>query len=173
MLVMKLTKCLLRAALFILMLCSCQTDRLPDHSDFNSDDTETWELRPFYGEIRFLILDQDTGEAMPDVALQVSNLRIEEQIAGKRMSSGPDGLIIIHQLERGITYWGDGPAPATFTFSAPNYHKQTYSVAELVAGTSYDPYSTVDLPTTTYLNEDGKEIELPLYEFTIRLAPSD
>ena len=171
---MKLTKYLLHAALFVLMLCGCQADQPPDHSDFNSDDTETWEVRPFYGEIRFLILNQDTGEPIPDVALRVSTLRIEEQIARKSMSSGPDGLITIHQLERGITYWGEGPAPPTFTFSAPNYHKRTYSVDELVAGTSYDPYSAVDLPTTTYLYEtDGKEIQVPVYEFTVQLAPSD
>ncbi len=171
---MKFTNYLLHAALFVLLLCGCQADRPPDHSDFDSDDTESWEVNPFYGEIRFLILDQDTGEPIPDVALRISTLRIAEQIEGKSTSSGQDGLIIIHQLDRGITYWGEGPAPPTFTFSAQNYYTQTYSVDELAAGTSYDPYSAVDLPTTTYLyGADGEEIQLPVYEFTIHLTPSD
>lgn len=171
---MKFTKYLLPAALSVMLLCSCQADRPPNHHDFNSDDTESWEVRPFYGELRFLILNQNTGKPIPDVVLQVSTLRIEEQIAGKSMCSGLDGLIIIHQLERGITYWGEGPAPPTFTFSALNYHTEVYSVDELVAGTSYDPYSTVDLPTTTYqYGTDTEEIQLPVYEFTIHLSPSD
>lgn len=106
--------------------------------------------------------------------MRVSTLRIEEQIAGKHISSGPDGLIIIHQLIRGITYWGEGPPQPPFTFSAPNYYTQTYSVDELVVGTSYNPYSTVDLPTATFRYEtDAEEIQLPVYEFTIHLTPSD
>jgi hypothetical protein len=171
---MKFAKYLWPVALVVLMLCGCRADQPPDHRDFNSDDTESWEVNPFYGEIRFLIRHQDTGEPIPDVALQVSTLRIEEQIEGKVINSGQDGLIIIHQLKRGIMYWGEGPAPPTFTFSARNYHSQTYSVDELVSGTSYDPYSTVNLPTTSYrYGTDGEEIQLPVYEFTIYLTPSE
>ncbi|MBN1873300.1 MAG: hypothetical protein JXA33_03650 [Anaerolineae bacterium] len=45
---------------------------------------------------------------------------------------------------------------------------------ELVVGTSYNPYSTVDLPTATFRYEtDAEEIQLPVYEFTIHLTPSD
>ncbi len=170
---MKLKKYLLPVALFVLMLGGCQAERSPSNSDFNSDDTETWEVLPFYGELRFLIIHPDTGEPLPDVTLQVSTLRVEEQVADQNMSSGPDGLIIVHQLHHGITYWGEGPAAPTFTFSVPNYQTQTYSVDELVAGTSYDPYSTSDLPTTTYRRTETEEIELPVYEFTIQLAPND
>jgi hypothetical protein len=170
---MKFTKYLLHAALLILMLCGCQDDRPPNHNDFNADDTESWELCPFYGELRFLVLHQETGEPIPGVTLNVSTLRIEEQTGGKSISSEHDGLIIIHQLDRGITYWGEGPPQPTFTFSAPDYQTRTYSVDELVAGTSYDPYNGAGLPTTTFLyGTDAEEIQVPVYEFTIHLTPN-
>lgn len=65
---MKFTKYLWPAALFILLLCGCQADQPPNYSDFNPDDTESWEVNPFYGELRFLILHQDTGEPIPDMS---------------------------------------------------------------------------------------------------------
>ena len=59
------------------------------------------------------------------------------------------------------------------TDGAPRYRARIYSVQDLVSGTSYDPYRGNDLPTTIFQRQAGKEIELPVYEFTIRLVPSD
>ena len=81
--------------------------------------------------------------------------------------------MVVHQLERGITYWGAGPPLPVFTFSAPGYQTRTYSVTDLASGTSYDPYRSANVPTTIFKNEAGAEIELPFYEFTIRLAPKE
>ena len=80
---------------------------------------------------------------------------------------------MIHQLGRGITYWGDGPPPPSFVFGAPGFLTETYSVEDLASGSNYDPYSKAGLPTTTFSNKAGAEIEVPVYEFTVRLAPSD
>ena len=80
---------------------------------------------------------------------------------------------MIHQTQRGITYWGKGPPPPTFTFSALRYRTRTYSVDDLVSGTSQNPYRSDSLPTTTFRNEAGAEIELPVYRFTIVLVAID
>jgi len=47
---MKLGKLVLLTVLFGMMLGSCQANPTP-----NPDNIETWELYPFYGELRFLI----------------------------------------------------------------------------------------------------------------------
>ena len=160
-------KLVLLTALLVMMLSGCQ-DPFSDE-----DDVETWEKRPFYGELRFLIVREDTGAPIPGAMLQVSDLPIVELQDEASIASGQDGRIVIHQMVRGITYWGKGPPPPTFTFSAPHYRAQTYSVQDLASGTSYDPYRSNNVPTTTYQNKAGAEIELPVYEFTIRLVPSD
>jgi hypothetical protein len=165
---MKLGKLVLLTALLVMMLGGCQTNKTSD-----PDNVETWEKRPFYGELRFLIVREDTGAPIPGAVLQVSDLPIAELQDETSARSGQDGRIVIHQMERGITYWGEGPPPPTLTFSALHYRPQTYSVEDLVSGTDYDPYRSDNLPTTTFQTEAGAEIELPVYEFTIRLAPSD
>ncbi len=164
---MKLGKLILLSAVFVLMIGACQANKTDDF-----DDTETWEKLPFYGELRFLIVDEDTAAPISDAALQVSHLRIEEAKTDESVNSTEDGHIVIHQLMRGITYRGAGPPQPTFTFSAPHHRTKTYSVEELASGTSYDPYRSNDLPTTLFRHGDDKEIELPVYEFTIHLAPS-
>jgi hypothetical protein len=164
---MKLDRIILLAVLSIIVLCGCQANGT------NDDDLETWEKRPFYGELRFLIEGEDTGAPIPGALLQVSDLPIVELRDEESISSGQDGRIVIHQMERGTTYWGKGQPPPAFTFSAPHYHTRTYSVEDLVSGTAYDAYRSDDLPTTTFQNKAGAESELPVYEFTIRLEPSD
>lgn len=158
------------AVLFILLsaslLSACQT------GFGSSDDVESWELRPFYGESRFLLVDAASGEPIPKASLTVEHLSITELQEKDSVPSDQDGVITIHQLERGIVYWGDGPPPPTFTFSAPNYASQTLSIDDLVAATSYDPYDSTALPTTTFVR-NTQEIELPLYEFTIQLTPTN
>jgi len=166
---MKLNKLVLLTVLFVLMLNGCKSNKT-----FDPDNTETWELCPFYGELRFLIVREDTGEPIPGAILQVSNLRIVELLDEDSISSGQNGRIVIHQMRRGITYWGEGPPRPTFTFSAPHYRTQTYSADDIVSGTSYDPYRSSNLPTTIFQDEaEEEEIKLPVYEFTIRLVPSD
>jgi hypothetical protein len=151
-----------------MMVGGCQANTTND-----VDNTETWEKRPFYGELRFLIVREDTGAPIPGATLQVSDLPIVELQDEESIASGQDGRIVIHQIERGITYWGEGPPPPTLTFSAQHYRTQTYSVEDLVLGTHYDPYRSDNLPTATFQNEASAEIELPVYEFIIGLVPSD
>jgi hypothetical protein len=137
-----------------------------------SDDRETWALRPFYGELRFLILAEGSEVPIPDAALRVANLPVAELDGQETVSGDQDGRLVIHQLERGTIYRGNGPPPPEFIFSAAGYAAQTYSMADLVAGTLYDPYKSVDLPTTLFQSESGVEIELPVFEFTIHLRPA-
>lgn len=166
---MNLGKIALLTVLFVMILDGCKANKT-----FDPDNTETWELCPFYGEIRFLIVREDTGVPIPGAILQVSNLRIVELLDEESISSGQNGRIVIHQMRRGITYWGEGPPRPTFTFSTLHYRTQTYSLEDLVSGTSYDPYRSNKLPTTIFQDEaEDEEIKLPVYEFTIRLEPSD
>ena len=166
---MKLGKLVvLLTVLFVMVLGGCQA-----HAADDVDNTETWEKRPFYGELCFLIVREDTGAPIPGAILQVSDLPIVELQDEESVSSDQDGRIVIHQLVRGITYWGNGPPPPTLTFGALHYRTRTYSVQDLVSGTSHDPYRSNNLPTTTFQSQAGAEIELPVYEFTIRLVPSD
>ena len=165
---MKLGKLVWLTVLLVMMLVGCQTNTTND-----DDDLETWEKRPFYGQLRFLILREDTGAMIPGATLRVSDLPIVELRGQGSIVGGEDGRIVIHQTQPGTTYWGKGPPPATFTFSALRYRTRTYSVEDLASGTSQDPYRSDDLPTTTFRNEAGAEIELPVYRFTILLAPSD
>lgn len=81
----------------VLLLVSCQATPTIDENN-----RETWELRLFYGELRFLIMEESADTPIPDATLRVSDL-------------------LTRELE----------------------------------------------------NEVGTEIELPFYEFTIRLAPTD
>lgn len=145
--------------------------------DGNSD-VETWEFLPFYGETRFLIVQDGTDIPIPDAALQVENLLLVRdsglgQDDNNYLDGDQNGRITIHQLEGGITYMGDGPPPPTFSFTAPNHHPKTFTVEELVNGTTYDPYSSDDLPTTMYTYAEGEEAEIPVYEFTIKLTVVD
>jgi hypothetical protein len=160
---MRLEKIVWLALLLVLMV-GCQGGPFSDDAD-----VETWEFLPFYGEIQFLIVSDETDTPIPDAVLEVANLRIDELKNRESVRSGQDGRIVIHQTMRGITYMGAGPPPATFIFSAQGYQTQTYSVKDLVLGTSYDPYSSNNLPTAMYKGE----VELPVYEFTIRLTPGD
>ncbi len=162
---MKLSK----LVVLVLLLVSCQ----PANPFADPDNVETWEFRPFYGELRFLIVEEDTDAPIPDAAFQVSDLHIEELRNGESVQSDQEGWLVVHQLQRSITYWGAGPPLPVFTFSAPDYLTRTYSVEELASGTPYEPYSYADLPTTVFTDEIGSEIELPVYEITIRLAPAD
>ena len=151
-------------------LVGCQTARSDDNLYApDKDDVETWARQPFYGEIRFLVVSEATSEPIADATLQVSGLSIE----ALSNASDQDGWIVIRQFERGITYRGKEPPPPSFTFSAPGYRSRTYLVEDLISGTVYDPYSSDNLPTTTIENEVGAEIELPIYEFTVRLQPGD
>jgi hypothetical protein len=163
---MKLDR-LVVTVLLIIVLGGCRGTPTPDPNSI-----ETWELMPFYGEIRFLIVRADTGVPIPGVTLDVSGLPIAERRGGASIQSDQEGRIAIHQLARGNTYRGAGPPPPTFNFSAPQYQTRVYSVKELAAGTSYDPYRSRDLPTTTFLDR-GQEVEIPVWEFTVRLDPSD
>ena len=165
---MKLGKPVLLTVLFVMMLGGCQANPTSD-----PDNIETWELQPFYGESRFLIVCEDTGVPIPGATLQVSNLHIEEPQGEEGIKSGQDGRIVIHQIHRGDSYFGEGPPLPTFTFSAPHYQTRIYSVEDLASETSYDPYGSHNLPTTIFQYRAGEELELPVYEFTIRLVPSD
>ncbi len=177
-----------RLVALVLLLVGCQADPTidvdpTDNGALTQDidatatidiiEVETWEYRPFYGEIRFLIMEENTDTPIPDATFRVSDLPIKELENEVSVKSDQEGRMVIHQLERGIMYWGKGPPPPLFTFSAPGYHTRTYSVKDMASGTSYDPYRSAKVPTTTFTNEVGSEIELPFYEFTIRLAPTD
>jgi hypothetical protein len=160
-----------KLALFVLLvtpLIGCHSTPTPD------PDVETWELCPFYGELRFTILREDTGAPIAGATVEVPlHLHIPELRGEESVQSGPDGRLVVHQLRRGITYWGEGPT-TTYTFGAPEYRERTYSVDDLVSGTSYDPYDGGALPKITYLyKEEDRVLELPVYAFTIRLVPVD
>ena len=182
---MKLSKLVLLTLLSAMMLAGCkaaetpvstQAPETPDSTQdpfSDEDNVETWEKRPFYGELRFLVMRDDTDAPIPGAMLQISELPIVELQDEESIKSGHDGRIVVHQMVPGITYWGKGPPPPSFTFSAPHYRGETYTVEDLVSGSSTDPYGSADLPTTTFRNKAGAEIELPVYEFTIRLVPSD
>jgi hypothetical protein len=160
---------LLLSVVLAMVLCGCRASPTVD-----PDSIETWELLPFYGETRFLIVDEDTGAPVPGATLQVEHLHIEEWRDEEALRSGPDGRIVIHQIHWRYSYRGEGPPLPTFTFSAPGYGARTYSVEELVAGTDYDPYRGNDFPTITFVyDEDEDGIELPVYELTVRLEPDD
>ena len=136
----------------------------------NSDNTESWEFLPFYGELRFLIVCEDTGEPIPGAVLRVPGLPIAERRDKDKMKSGQDGRVVVHQTHRRNSYRGEGPPLPTFTFRAPHYRTRILSVDDLVSGTSYNPYNGANLPTTTYRYSEKEEMELPVYELTIRLA---
>jgi hypothetical protein len=167
-------RCVRAIAMVLLwaVLVSCKGTVAVEHATPDADernDVETWALRPFYGELRFLILSEDDGKPIPDATLQVTNLPILERGDAQGSSSDLNGRLIIHQLERGTMYRGDGPPPPEFIFSAPGYATRSFTVADLVAGTDYDAYKSAALPTTTFHNEAGAEFELPVFEFTIHL----
>ena len=163
---MKLGKLVILTVLFGMILGGCRTKPAID-----DDKIETVFL-PFYGETRFLILCADTDTPISGAELRVSNLPVEEKRGKESIRSGKDGSIIIHQIHRLDKHYGKGPPRPTFTFSAPRYNTQTFSVKELVSETSYDPYHNDSLPTTSYIYE-GEELELQVYELTIRLVPID
>ncbi len=161
---------LLFIILYAGILVGCQIARNDgDPYGPGKNDVETWARRPLYGEIRFRVVSETTGKPIADATLQVSGLSID----ALSNASDQDGWIVIRQFARGITYRGKRPPPPSFTFSAPRYRSRTYSVEDLLSGTDYDPYSSDNLPTTTIENEVGEEIELPIYEFTVRLQPGD
>ena len=164
---MKLGKLVVLTVILGMLLCGCQTK-----STIDDDKIKTTEFLPFYGENRFLIVSEDTDTPIPGAVLQVSNLHIEEARIMDSIRCGQDGRIVIHQINRRDSYLGKGPPRPTFTFSAPHYYTKTYSVEDLASENSYNPYSRDSLPTTTYKYEE-EELELPVYEFTIRLVPSD
>ena len=91
---MTFNKPLVLCLLFVMGLAGCLT--IGD-SFSNFDDAETWAFQPFYGELRFLILEAGSDMPIPDAALAVSELRIEELAGGdETISSDQDGLIVIH-----------------------------------------------------------------------------
>ena len=166
---MKNVRLLKRLPLLVLVLSGCSVIPLGGSGGF--DQRETWALQPFYGELRFLILQEGAGTPLPGATLQVSHLRIDELETGEAVHSDQQGLIVVHQRERGILYYGNGPPPPSFSFAAAGFETQSYSVDDLVSGTEYHPYRSADLPTTRYA-VSGQETELPVYEFTITLAPA-
>lgn len=163
---MKFGKLVILTVLFGMIAIGCRTKPTID------DDRIETVFLPFYGETRFMIECVETGTSIPDAELRVSNLSIEEMRGKESIRSGKDGSIIIHQIHRRDKHYGNGPPRPTFTFSAPHYNSQTYSVEDLVSETSYDPYRNDSLPTTIY-NYKEEELELPVYEITIRLVPID
>ena len=66
-------KLVLLLGLSVMMLGGCKASTKND-----DDNVETWENRPFYGQLRFLILREDTGALIPGVTLRVSDLPIVE-----------------------------------------------------------------------------------------------
>ena len=166
---MKLTRLVLLAVLAAMGLGGCRRTPTSD-----PDNVETWELLPLYGELRFLVVCEDTGAPISRATLRVLHLPIVELGDKRSVRSGRDGQIVVHQMTRGYGYWGAAPPGPTFTFSADHYLTRTYSVSDLVSGTTYDPYRSDGLPTATFEYERvDAPVELPVYEFTIRLAPSD
>ncbi len=152
------------------LLLSCQFDGNDNGMGASGmEGVETWAMLPFYGETRFLVVNEATNEPITGVTLQVDGLKIDTP----SHTSDQEGRIIIHQLMRGITYRNEGPPPPSFTFSAPGYRSRTYSVEDLVSGTDYNPYNGSQLPTTIITTDEGADMELPIYEFTIRLQPND
>jgi hypothetical protein len=156
---------LVLTALLITVLGGCRATPTPE-----PDWIETI-IVPFYGELVFEIVRADTSAPIPGVTLETSGLYIAEERGGASIQSDQEGRIVIHQLARRDSYRGESPSQ-TFTFSAPQYRTRTYSAEDLAAGTSYDPYHNPGLPTTTF-EDSGEEIELSVFQFTIRLEPSD
>ena len=68
---MKLGRPVLFSVLFVLMLGGCQA-----HARNDDDNVETWAKRPFCGQLRLLILREDTGALIPGATLRVSDLPI-------------------------------------------------------------------------------------------------
>ena len=90
-----------RAVLFLLLVAawvSCKAiPILGPVGNPTPDRVETWALLPFYGELRFLIADKDTGAAIPGATLQVLNLRIEELEDETGIASDQDGRIVVRR----------------------------------------------------------------------------
>lgn len=138
------------------------------NDDFgDSDLVESWEFLPFYGEIRFELVDANTNAPILTGLLEVDNLHLVET---DELKVDENGRITIHQLERGIMYVGNGPPPPIFNFSAPGYTPRQLTVEELATLSGYDPYHSNDVPVTEWTNASGNSQELPFYEFTITLT---
>jgi len=171
---MKRSRSVLLIVLCVLMLGGCREATLAERRKAQADRTETTELLAFYGESRFLILGDDTGAPIAGATLQVDHLPIEERRDEERRMSDEEGHIVIHQIHRLDSYTGEGPPRPVFTFSAPNYQTLTLSVDDFASASGYDPYFPPDSPTTEFTySEDEDPIELPVYEFTIRLVRID
>ncbi|MCP4421625.1 MAG: hypothetical protein GY805_33855 [Chloroflexi bacterium] len=67
---------------------------------------------------------------IPNATIEVDNLPIAED---GLLAADENGRIILHQLERGIMYIGQGSSPPTFRFAAPNYESRHFSVDGLAA----------------------------------------
>ncbi|GJM43094.1 MAG: hypothetical protein DHS20C20_33760 [Ardenticatenaceae bacterium] len=136
--------------------------------DFSDEDfVESWEFLPFHGEVHFHLVDAETGAPITNATLQVENLWGSDDEA---LLADENGRITLHQLERGITYVGDGPPPPTFGFEAPDYSSRQFSVEELAELSGLDPYRDDGLPIVEVVYENGEVDELPLYELTIPLT---
>ena len=100
---MKRTKLAL-LVLGIMMLTGCIFSPDDTGTGDGNDGVETWEFLPFYGETRFLIVQDGTDTPIPDASLQVENL-----FFGRVVVLGQDdenylrgdqyGRITIHQLQ--------------------------------------------------------------------------
>ena len=145
------------------MIAACQ----PSVRFGGNDDVESWELMPFYGEIRFHLYDSSRNEPAIGVKLQqVTGLRLVEMVAGEEIWADNAGLIVVHQLIRGTDYVGNAPPDPTFTFGGDGFQERMLSVDDLAEISGLDPYSAADLATVKY---EGSE--LPVYEIQIHMEP--
>ena len=141
----------------------------PDDDIDGYDLTESWEFLPFYGELRFDVVDAETGTPITTATLQIENM----PYANDLLLADENGRIIFHQLEQGITYVGDGPPPPTFQFAAAGYTPRQLSIevlGELSGVDPYDPYNDENLTIIEVETEGGHMNEMPLYEMTIQLS---
>ncbi|MCA9986485.1 MAG: hypothetical protein KDE59_19385 [Anaerolineales bacterium] len=136
---------------------------------FTDGEAETFAALPLYGELRFQILAGGSAFPISGAVLEVTNLAIEEQETAAANISADDGVLVVHQLQRGTVYYGAGPDEPIFTFSAPGYSSIVFTATELAEEAGLPLYSDAGLPRVT--TASGQE--LPLYEFTIYLSPEE
>lgn len=135
--------------------------------NFRRGSTETWESQPLYGEIRFYIFDQATGEPMPNVSLDVKGFPLAEFQDEQSNVSDQNGRIQFQQLTQGITYIGDGPPRPAFIFSFDESGEHTVTVDYLDDEIDYPVLGSSNLPTVRFINKNNQEEEIPLHLFAI------
>ena len=108
------------------------------------DDIESWESLPFPGELHFELVDEATGEPLPSGMVDVQHLYIREISGIDPVPVDENGRIILTQPHEGHSYFGDGPPPPRFIFSANGYETAELSVDDLGALIGIDPYGNHD-----------------------------